>query len=121
MPTSTSSVSVMFFGTFNGVQMEDSSCIAGDYLFCVTTKDDPSFHREPWTAVYKTSLKTGITECLTPEVTHCVTPNDIDAFTPVAIDATKVAVATIHKTSKFTDTRQEVHYRHIEIFESTRP
>ncbi|PON82565.1 hypothetical protein TorRG33x02_216500 [Trema orientale] len=54
------------FGTFNGVRMEDSGCVAGDYLVYVTTKDDPGFRREPWTAVYKTNLKTGLTDRLTP-------------------------------------------------------
>ncbi|PON79835.1 hypothetical protein PanWU01x14_010670 [Parasponia andersonii] len=29
------------FGTFNGVRMEDSGCIACDYLVYVPTKDDP--------------------------------------------------------------------------------
>ncbi|KAI8548788.1 hypothetical protein RHMOL_Rhmol07G0301200 [Rhododendron molle] len=206
------------FGTFNGVRMEDSGCIAGDYLVYVTTKDPAKRRRQPWTAVYKTNLNTGKTERLTPsayadlspsvspsgkkiavasfqgkggwdgeiedlktdifvmnvdsggvgkrlerrlvvrnggwptwgsdniiffhrkvgqfwgvfradisnstgitqEVTR-VTPDDIDARTPAAINATTVAVATIRQTSKFGDTRVEAQYRHIEIFDSTRP
>ena len=54
------------FGTFNGVRMEDSGCIAGDYLIYVSTKDNPSARRQPWTAVFKTNLKTGKTDRLTP-------------------------------------------------------
>ena len=54
------------YGTFDGVRMEDSGRFAGDYLVYVTTKDDPDDRRQPWTAVYKTNLKTGKTERLTP-------------------------------------------------------
>ena len=46
-----------------------------------------------------------------------VTPNNIDARTPAAISDTKVAVATIRKESKFGEDREELQYRHIEIFE----
>ncbi|KAL5555707.1 hypothetical protein UlMin_037943 [Ulmus minor] len=53
------------FGTFNGVRMEDSGSIAGDYLVYVTTKD-PADRRQPWTAVYKTNLKTRKTDRITP-------------------------------------------------------
>ncbi|KAH7854203.1 hypothetical protein Vadar_011342 [Vaccinium darrowii] len=197
------------FGTFNGVRMEDSGCIAGDYLVYVTTKDPAKKRRQPWTAVYKTNLKTGKTDRLTPSeqadlspsvspsgkkiavasfqlksgwdgeiedlktaifvmdvdsgrldrklvvrnggwptwgsdnviffhrydgklwgvyradistgVTSRVTPEGIDARTPAAINATTVAVATIRQTSKFGDVRVEAQYRHIEIFDSTRP
>jgi hypothetical protein len=67
------------FGTFNGVRMEDSGRIAGDYLVYVATMDPATTkesatteesakheRRQPWTAVYKTNLKTGKTNRLTP-------------------------------------------------------
>ncbi|KAF4397165.1 hypothetical protein G4B88_009011 [Cannabis sativa] len=53
------------FDTFNGIRMEDSGCIAGDYLVYVTTKDESRDRRQPWTAVYKTNLKTSKTSRLT--------------------------------------------------------
>ncbi|KAM6546852.1 hypothetical protein CsatB_027588 [Cannabis sativa] len=53
------------FDTFNGIRMEDSGCIAGDYLVYVTTKDELRDRRQPWTAVYKTNLKTSKTSRLT--------------------------------------------------------
>ena len=55
------------FGTYDGIRMEDSGCIAGDHLVYITTKDDPGKRRHPWTAVYKTKLSTGETKRLTPE------------------------------------------------------
>ena len=55
------------FGTFNGVRMEDTGCIAAaEYLLYVSTKDDPADRRQPWTVVYKTNLKSGQTDRLTP-------------------------------------------------------
>ncbi|GMP24143.1 hypothetical protein CsSME_00001523 [Camellia sinensis var. sinensis] len=51
---------------FSGVRMEDSGCIAGYNLVYVTTKDPAPDRRQPWTAVYKTNLKTGTTDRLTP-------------------------------------------------------
>ncbi|KAL5719341.1 hypothetical protein ACHQM5_012134 [Ranunculus cassubicifolius] len=56
------------FGTknFHGVRMEDSGCIAGDNLIYVSTKEPATERRQPWTAVYKTNLKTGRTTRLTP-------------------------------------------------------
>ncbi|KAH7855932.1 hypothetical protein Vadar_030718 [Vaccinium darrowii] len=217
------------FGTFNGVRMEDSGCIAGDYLVYVSTMEPAKERRQPWTAVYKTNLKTGETDRLTPSgqadlspsvspsgekiavasfrleggwageienlktdiyimdvesggsgkeneqklvvenggwptwgsdnviffhrkdededkgkdgdkdendklkfwgvyrydfstgVTSRVTPDGIDARTPAAINANAVAVATIRKPSKFGAIRVEEQYRHIEIFDSSRP
>ncbi|CAL5389413.1 unnamed protein product [Camellia sinensis] len=53
---------------FSGVRMEDSGCIAGDNLVYVTTKDPVPKLRQPWTAVYKTNLKTGKIDRLTPSV-----------------------------------------------------
>ena len=55
------------YGTFDGVRMEDSGCVAGDYLVYVSTKERNNERRQPWTAVYKTNLKTGKTERLTPK------------------------------------------------------
>ncbi|KAL5719342.1 hypothetical protein ACHQM5_012135 [Ranunculus cassubicifolius] len=56
------------FGTddFDGVRMEDSGCFAGDNLIYVSTKEPATERRQPWTAVYKTNLKTGRTTRLTP-------------------------------------------------------
>jgi hypothetical protein len=67
------------FGTelFSDVCMEDSGCIAGGYvegdgtiidhcLIYVSTKEPVQVHRSPWTVVYKTNLRTGETERLTP-------------------------------------------------------
>ncbi|XP_050218188.1 uncharacterized protein LOC126668968 [Mercurialis annua] len=62
------------YGTFDGVQMEDSGCvrmedsgcIAGDYLVYISTMEDPNDRRQPWTAVYKTDLNNGETDRLTP-------------------------------------------------------
>jgi hypothetical protein len=67
------------YGTdsFKGVRMEDSGCIAGGYkvgnrstidhfLVYVSTKEPVQDRRCPWTVVYKTNLRTGETERLTP-------------------------------------------------------
>ncbi|EXB93790.1 hypothetical protein L484_010932 [Morus notabilis] len=79
------------FGTssFIGVRMEDSGCIAGDYLVYVTTKD-PAERRQPWTAVYKTNLKTGKTERLTP-------PEHADLNPSVSPCGKKIAVASFQR------------------------
>lgn len=53
----------------DGVRMEDSPCIAGverDTLVYISTKEPSPRRRQPWTAVYKTNLKTGKTDRLTP-------------------------------------------------------
>ncbi|GAB2291226.1 hypothetical protein Dimus_025483 [Dionaea muscipula] len=77
------------FGTFKGVRMEDTGCIAGDYLVYVTTKD-PAKRRQPWTAVYKTNLKTGNTERLTPK-------GEADLSPSVQPSGKKIAVASFQK------------------------
>ncbi|MCL7031801.1 hypothetical protein MKW94_020278 [Papaver nudicaule] len=51
---------------FNGVRMEDSGCFTHDNLIYVSTKRPATNPRQPWSAVYKTHLKTGQTQCLTP-------------------------------------------------------
>ncbi|PON66640.1 Tricorn protease [Parasponia andersonii] len=78
------------FGTFDGVRMEDSGSIAGDYLVYVTTKDDPSERRQPWTAVYRTNLKTGRTDRLTPKETADLSP-------AVSPSGKRIAVATFQR------------------------
>ena len=67
------------YGTFSGVRMEDSGCIAGGYkvgsgtvhlyLVYASTMEPIEDRRQPWTAVYKTNLKTGETKRLTPQGT----------------------------------------------------
>ncbi|KAL5714392.1 hypothetical protein ACHQM5_016359 [Ranunculus cassubicifolius] len=52
--------------TFHGVRMEDSGCMAVDNLIYVSTKEQATKRRQPWTAVYKTNLQTGKTDRLTP-------------------------------------------------------
>ncbi|KAL2944840.1 Tol-Pal system protein TolB [Bienertia sinuspersici] len=42
------------YNTFKGVRMEDSGCIAGDYLIYVSTKEAAPKPHQPWTAVYRT-------------------------------------------------------------------
>ncbi|KAK3119908.1 hypothetical protein QOZ80_9AG0677600 [Eleusine coracana subsp. coracana] len=69
---------------FGGVRMEDSGCVAGgfqagrhtvDYSFIyVSTKEPVSERRSPWTAVYKTNLRTGETERLTPKGVSDLSP-----------------------------------------------
>ena len=61
---------------FGGARMEDSGCIAGGYevdgqtadhfLVYVSTKEPVQERRSPWNVVYKTNLRTGETERLTP-------------------------------------------------------
>ncbi|KAL2943679.1 Lactonase drp35 [Bienertia sinuspersici] len=112
-PSMCSNFADLFNDSFKGVRMEDRGCFGGEpgeYLVYVTTKDyEPPHRRQPWTAVYKTYLKTGKTDRLTPSCKNWgvyladisngnifqVTPEDIDAGTPVAIDIHPVAVATI--------------------------
>ncbi|CAL5389416.1 unnamed protein product [Camellia sinensis] len=72
---------------FSGVRMEDSGCIAGDNLVYVTTKDPAPDRCQPWTAVYKTNLKTGKTDRLTPL-------GQVDLSPSVAPSGTKIAVAS---------------------------
>ncbi|PON37170.1 Tricorn protease [Parasponia andersonii] len=75
------------FGTFNGVRLEDSGRIAGDYLVYVTTKDNPHKRRQPWTAVYRTNLNTGRTDRLTLKETADLSPS-------VSPSGKRIAVAT---------------------------
>ncbi|XP_060963595.1 uncharacterized protein LOC115715833 [Cannabis sativa] len=75
------------FGTFDGIRMEDSGCIAGDYLVYVTTKDNPHKRRFPWTSVYKTNLKTSETQRLTPQGKADLSPS-------VSPSGKKIAVAS---------------------------
>ncbi|XP_058000030.1 uncharacterized protein LOC131178679 [Hevea brasiliensis] len=85
------------YGTFSDVRMEDSGCIAGGYkvgkrtidhsLVYVTTKDPAKDRRQPWTVVYKTNLKTGKTESLTPSGVSDLSPS-------VTPSGRKVAVAS---------------------------
>lgn len=75
------------YGTFDGVRMEDSGCFAGDYLVYVSTKEPINERRQPWTAVYKTNLKTGRTERLTPK-------GEADLSPAVSPSGKKIAVAS---------------------------
>ncbi|XP_074290839.1 uncharacterized protein LOC141617548 [Silene latifolia] len=79
------------YGAFKGTRMEDSGCIAGDYLVYVSTKD-PSKPHQPWTAVFKTHLLTGKTDRLTP------TGNGRHDLSPsVSPDGKKVAMASFQR------------------------
>lgn len=70
---------------FSGTRMEDSGCIAGGYevdghtvdhyLILVSTKEPVQEHRSPWNVVYKTNLRTGETERLTPPGTFDISPS----------------------------------------------
>lgn len=62
--------------TFGGMRMEDSGCFGGGFapdadlsIIYVSTKKQVEKRRAPWTVVYRTSLRTGETERLTPEGT----------------------------------------------------
>ncbi|KAI8016453.1 Tol-Pal system protein TolB [Camellia lanceoleosa] len=92
---------------FSGVRMEDSGCIAGDNLIYVTTKDPAPKRRQPWTAVYKTNLKTGKTERLTP-------PGQADLNPSVAPSGMKIAVASFEK--KLGGWDGEIDYLRTNIF-----
>ncbi|KAL5564510.1 hypothetical protein UlMin_027674 [Ulmus minor] len=78
------------FGTFDGVRLEDSGCIAGDYLVYVSTKEPADDRRQPWTAVYKTNLKNGKTERLTPS-------GQADLSPAVSPSGKKIAVASFQR------------------------
>ncbi|GMN64548.1 hypothetical protein TIFTF001_033614 [Ficus carica] len=73
--------------TFGGVRMEDSGCIAGDYLIYVSTKEPAEQRRQPWTAVYRTNLETGKTDRLTPK-------GQADLSPAVSPSGKKIAVAS---------------------------
>jgi hypothetical protein len=61
--------------TFGGMRMEDSGCFGGGFapptadlsIVYVSTKEVVEKQRAPWTVVYRTSLRTGDTERLTPQ------------------------------------------------------
>ncbi|GMN64546.1 hypothetical protein TIFTF001_033617 [Ficus carica] len=73
--------------TFGGVRMEDSGCIAGDYLIYVSTKEPAEQRRQPWTAIYRTNLKTGETDRLMPK-------GQADLSPAVSPSGKKIAVAS---------------------------
>lgn len=62
---------------FGGTRLEDSGCIGGGYkvgsrtvdhsLVYVSTKEPVQERRSPWTVVYKTNIRTGKTDRLTPK------------------------------------------------------
>ncbi|KAL5578713.1 hypothetical protein UlMin_011155 [Ulmus minor] len=78
------------FDTFKGVRMEDSGCVAGDYLIYVSTKEPAKKRRQPWTAVYKTNLETGKTDRLTPT-------GEADLSPSVSPSGKKIAVASFQE------------------------
>nr|CAB3496115.1 unnamed protein product [Digitaria exilis] len=82
---------------FGGARLEDNGCIAGGYqvdgstvdhyLVYVSTKEPVQERRSPWNVVYKTNLRTGETERLTPLGTFDLSPS-------VSPSGKKVAVAS---------------------------
>ncbi|KAL6659784.1 hypothetical protein ACP70R_002613 [Stipagrostis hirtigluma subsp. patula] len=67
--------------TFGGVRMEDSGCFGGGFapnadpcIIYVSTKKPAEKRRTPWTVVYRTNLKTGETEQLTPDGQYDLSP-----------------------------------------------
>ncbi|CAL5033531.1 unnamed protein product [Urochloa decumbens] len=82
---------------FSGVRLEDSGCFGGGYkvgsrtvdhsLIYVSTKEPVKERRSPWTVVYKTNLRTGRTERLTPKGQYDLSP-------AVSPSGKKVAMAT---------------------------
>ncbi|KAI3866162.1 hypothetical protein MKX03_008766 [Papaver bracteatum] len=70
-----------------GVRMEDGGCFAGDHLIYVSTKEPATERRQPWTAVYKTDMKTGKTDRLTPREHADLSPS-------VSPSGEKIAVAS---------------------------
>ncbi|KAK1404091.1 Tol-Pal system beta propeller repeat-containing protein [Heracleum sosnowskyi] len=63
------------YRTSDAARMEDSPCIAGEYLVYISTKESSNKPRQPWTAIYKTNLKNGITERLTPSLQADLSPS----------------------------------------------
>lgn len=77
----------------DGVRMEDSPCIAGakqDSLVYISTKEPAPRRRQPWTVVYKTNLKSGKTERLTPSLQADLSPS-------VSPSGKRIAVASYQK------------------------
>ncbi|EEF38217.1 uncharacterized protein LOC8274801 [Ricinus communis] len=108
------------YGTFDGVRMEDSGCIAGGYkvgsrtadcsLIYVTTKDPSKDRRQPWTVVYKTNLKTGKTDRLTPSGVNDLSPS-------VSPSGRKVAVASFQGkgwNGEIEDLQTDIHVMNVE-------
>ncbi|EXB68674.1 hypothetical protein L484_024689 [Morus notabilis] len=100
--------------TFGGVRMEDSGCVAGDYLIYVTTKDPAPKRRQPWTAVYKTNLNTGETERLTP-------PGEADLSPSVSPSGRKIAVASFEGKDRGWDGEIENLETNIYVFDIDNP
>ncbi|GJN40484.1 hypothetical protein PR202_gb29699 [Eleusine coracana subsp. coracana] len=80
--------------TFGGVRMEDSGCFGGGFtpdsdpsIVYVSTKKVVEKRRTPWTMVYRTNLRTGETEQLTPDGQYDLSP-------AVSPSGKKVAVAS---------------------------
>ncbi|KNA07452.1 hypothetical protein SOVF_171710 [Spinacia oleracea] len=80
------------YGTFNGARLEDHGSIAGDYIVYISTMEDPGLFHQPWTAVFRTHLITGVTERLTPK-------GQIDFSPSVSPDGRKIAVASFEGKS----------------------
>jgi len=66
---------------FGGLRMEDSGCFGGGFapnadpcIVYVSTKKPAEKRRTPWTVVYRTSLRTGQTEPLTPDGQYDLSP-----------------------------------------------
>ncbi|XP_021759385.1 uncharacterized protein LOC110724269 [Chenopodium quinoa] len=78
------------YDTFKGVRMEDSGCIAGDYLIYVSTMEPAPEPHQPWTAVYKTNLNDGKTERLTLKGQADLSPS-------VSPDGNRIAVASLQR------------------------
>ncbi|XP_050215638.1 uncharacterized protein LOC126666806 [Mercurialis annua] len=99
------------YGTFNGIRMEDSGCIAGGHsLVYVSTMERPVERRQPWTAVYKTNLLTGITERLTPSGVSDLSPS-------VSPSGEKVAVASFQGkgwTGEIEDMKTDIYVMNID-------
>ncbi|CAN6312998.1 unnamed protein product [Urochloa humidicola] len=82
---------------FCGARLEDNGCFAGGYevhgstidhyLVYVSTKEPVQERRSPWNVVYKTNLRTGETERLTP-------PGTFDLSPSVSPSGKKIAVAS---------------------------
>ncbi|MCL7025753.1 hypothetical protein MKW94_025068 [Papaver nudicaule] len=76
---------------FDGVRMEDSGCFADNHLIYISTKEEATERRQPWTAVYKTNLMTGETDRLTPR-------DHADLSPSVSPSGKKIAVASFEGT-----------------------
>jgi hypothetical protein len=95
--------------TFGGVRMEDSGCFGGGLapnaaedpcIVYVSTKKPVEKRRTPWTVVYRTNLRTGETETLTPDGEYDLSP-------AVSPSGKRVAVAN------FSDNRWSGEIEHL--------